>query len=119
MLINLIYLNPAPPSFIEDMQIAAAMLDAAIFNPFTVNITVTYGVGVPDQNQSLGGFIVPIPMPYPALYTALWLHDTASVSALPLATTLDGREFFTISTAQAKAFALLDPTDPIIDGAVE
>ena len=46
MIINLIYdasANNAPASFKAALQQAAAILDAAITNPITVNIEVGYG----------------------------------------------------------------------------
>ena len=124
MLTNLLFVNPPPdhPEFIEGMEKAAAILDAAIYDPITVNILVGYGGAFGDltsQGSAIGGPFAGIPVPYPALYATLWLNDTNSVKGLPLATTLDGREFFSVSTAQAKAFGWISGSLPIPDGHVD
>jgi hypothetical protein len=122
MLLNLIFANPESTSFVAGMEKAALLLDQAITNPITVNIVVGYG-GVfgdlPDQNTSVGGIGLPVPIPYQLLYVDLWLNDTNSVKGLPFASTLDGHELVTISTAQAKAFGLFAPDIGIPDGFVD
>ena len=55
MQINLIWdpsTSAAPADFFNDVNAAAATLDALVTNPITVNITVGYGE---DQGMSLGG----------------------------------------------------------------
>jgi hypothetical protein len=123
MFVNLIF-DPtsaafAPASFFEGMEKAALILDQAIYNPITVNIVVEYDGAFGQGDNTDGNILTPVPVPYSLLYPTLWLNDTNSVDGLPLATTLDGREFFTVGTAQAKAFGWIPGNLAIPDGFVD
>ena len=119
----------APQSFRDGVHAAAEILEAAIYNPITVNIEVGYGeidLNRPGytpltSGESFGGERTPIQVAYPALRAALAANetsanDTQSVDALPNTASLDGQTSFSISSAQAKAFGVIPATDPVIDG---
>jgi hypothetical protein len=133
MLINLEY-DPnalaAPQSFRDGVQAAADILEAAIYDPITVNIAVGYGeydYGGPEytplSNFSLGGVNSGIDVSYPELRAALAADKTSAaeaeaVASLPATPTLAGQSDFYITTAEAKALSVLPATDPAIDGYV-
>ncbi len=132
MNINLIWDSnalAAPQSFRDGVQAAAAVLEAAIYNPITVNIQIGYGEydegGSEYQSltgdYSLGGINNVIGLSYTALTTALTsvassLADYAVLNALPNTMSLDGQSKFYISTALAKAFGALPADGTEIDG---
>ena len=132
MNINLIWDSnalAAPQSFRDGVQAAASVLEAAIDNPITVNISIGYGEydeGGPQSQPltgdfSLGGINTEIDISYTALTNAMAgvassLADYAELNSLPKTTALQGKNTFYISTAQAKAFGALPADGSGIDG---
>jgi hypothetical protein len=120
----------APQSFRDGVQAAADILEAAIYDPITVNIEVGYGEFddggseyTPLSDYSLGGIVSSIPVSYPSLIAALAANETSpddstAISSLPATTALNGQTDFAISSAEAKALGVLPATDPAIDGYV-
>ncbi len=113
------------------MQAGANILDAAIFEPITVNIEFGYGeYGLNTASYetlpggiSLGGIESDVEASYPALKAALTSNETsavgaAAVSQLPNTASLGGYANFAISTALAKAFGAPPATAAAIDGQV-
>ena len=130
--INLIFdanAQAAPQSFRDAVKAGAAILDAAITDPITVNIAVGYGeISGPNamqltDNESFGGPTSGVPVSYSALRTALLnnttsLAETSAISALPNTASLDGQSIFYIASAQAKALGAIAPNNQAIDGYV-
>ncbi len=120
----------APQSFRDGVQAAANILEAAIYNPITVNILVGYGeidLGGPAYSPlsiySEGGILSLNPISYQTLRSTLAAHETsasatAAVNALPNTTSLNGRSTFYISSAQEKAFGIIPATRGGVDGVV-
>jgi hypothetical protein len=116
----------APQSFRDGVQAAAAILDAAIHDPITVNIGIGYGEfengKIPlTGGISVGGVSSSIGVSYSLLKAALSSNassatDVAALAALPSTTALNGQTAFEIGRAQAKALGALSATDPGIDG---
>jgi hypothetical protein len=122
--------SAAPQSFRNAVQAAADILEAAIYDPITVNIDVGYGEydgtplpGGPNGNISLGGIGYDIPVSYSLLVAALAANETSAseteaVDSLPDTVSLNGKTNFWIASAQAKALGVLSPTNTAIDGYV-
>jgi hypothetical protein len=115
----------APQSFRDGIQAAANILDAAIFNPITVNILVGYneydGKALP-ANTSLGGVLTSDSISYSSLRSLLANNETSAadvsaVNSLPNTSSLNGQSTFFLSTAEAKALGIDPPNNPAIDGA--
>ncbi len=119
----------APQSFRTSIQAAANILDAALSDPITVNVTVGYGeIGLGtsqyeplDGNVSQGGFSDTIFVSYPALLAALRSHEASATQAqllasLPQAVSLNSMQTFFVSAAQAKALGVLPAEDTNVDG---
>jgi len=121
----------APQSFRNAIQTAAEIVEAAIYDPITVNIGVGYGEFDDGGSQytpltsgySLGGTgsAPVVQLSYPALLAALEANETTATDAealnsLPDATSLSGQSTFYISSALAKALGALPADDPSIDG---
>jgi VCBS repeat protein len=117
----------APQSFRDGIATAVGLLNAAIRDAITVNITVGYGeIGgqaLPNQNTSEGsaggGFVES----YSSLRAQLASHatsadDLSSVAALPTTISLQGRSSFTIGTAQAKALGVISANATAVDGQI-
>jgi hypothetical protein len=116
----------APQSFRDSIQAAAAVLEAAIYDPITVNIGIGYneydnGTIPLSGTVSLGGVATGIPTSYSALRAALMGNessstDIAAYNALPATTTLNGSASFDVTRALAKAMGALPANDTGIDG---
>ncbi len=119
----------APQSFRNGIQAAANILQAAIFDPITVNVGIgygDYGAGSASYqaltgNESYGGIGSVLPLSYPALINVLAAHESTSggaqaIASLPQATSLNGKTGFFISNAEAKAFGAIPANAPGIDG---
>lgn len=115
----------APQSFRDGIQQAAGILEAAVYDPITVNIGVGYGEYDNGSelltSYSLGGVADSIQVSYSALRAALASNatsagDAAAIDDLPAAVSLNGQTDFYISGGQAKALGALSPTDPAVDG---
>jgi hypothetical protein len=116
----------APQSFRTAVEAAASILEAAIYDPITVNIGIGYGEydngRIPlTGEESLGGVTSDITISYSLLRAALTstassATDLAALAALPSTTALNGQTTFEIGRAQAKVLGALSPTDPGIDG---
>ena len=120
----------APASFRAGIEAAAAILEAAITDPITVNVAVGYGeydgTQLPDEPNgdiSLGGIAYEIPVSYSLLKTALATDatsatDTEAADSLPNTVSLNGLTNFFIAGAQAKAMGVLPATNSAVDGYV-
>jgi hypothetical protein len=119
----------APQSFRDNMQLAANMLDAAIYNNITVTILVGYG----DYNNGTitgltnvadGGSLRGVNVSYTALRAALASHESSSVdvtfvNSLPISSSIDGRSSLSVPSAVAEALGLMAvPSSSVLDGAV-
>jgi hypothetical protein len=120
----------APQSFRNGIEQAAAILEAAITTPITVNIAVGYGeydlgggsnYQVLNSDYSLGGVTSQVEISYDALTAAMAsvassATDRQVVSSLPATSSLNGQSNFYISNSVAKAFGALAATGTEIDG---
>jgi Ca2+-binding RTX toxin-like protein len=118
----------APQSFRDAMQLAANILDAAIFD----NITVTIRVGYGDWNNNAdtgittgaeGGSLNGLNESYTALKAALASHETSTVdqtfvNSMPNTSSVNGVSNFYVPSAVDKALGLLPANSSTIDGAV-
>jgi uncharacterized protein DUF4214 len=130
MNLNVIYdaaAMAAPQSFRDGIATAVGLLNAAIRDNITVNITVGYGeIGgqaLPNQNTSEGSAGGGFFESYSSLRAQLASHatsadDLSSVAALPITTSLQGRSSFTIGTAQAKALGVISANATAVDGQI-
>jgi hypothetical protein len=120
MQLNLLFESGTPQNVINDMNTAASELDAAIFNPITINISVGYGdiggIPLPNQNTSEGTIALPVILSYADLAPLLALNDTHLAGGLFLNPPIVPA--FAIGTAQAKALHLIPGDTPGIDGLV-
>jgi hypothetical protein len=117
----------APQSFRDGIATAVGLLNAAIRDAITVNITVGYGeIGgqaLPNQNTSEGSAGGCFVESYSSLRAQLASHatsadDLSSVAALPTTISLQGRSSFTIGTAQAKALGVISANATAVDGQI-
>lgn len=124
MHINLVYdafALQAPQSFRDGMETAARMLEAALSDDITINISVHYG-NPGDENVSLGGANANN-ISYTTYRNALAADATTSDDATALASlttdsSVEGVSTFVVARAQQKALGLLAANDAGIDGAV-
>ncbi|MFI5015379.1 MAG: NF038122 family metalloprotease [Hyphomicrobiales bacterium] len=126
----------APQSFRNGMQAAANILDADFSNAITVNITVGYGEylggALPNQNTSEGNVDyngvngADFSGTYQTIRTLMLNSATSADDAtayandLPNVTDLQGHAVnsWHVSSALVKAWGLLAPNNPLLDGAV-
>jgi hypothetical protein len=116
----------APQSFRDGLMAGAAILDAAIDDPITVNIGIGYGeynngsISL-TSGESLGGVTTGIEVSYSLLKAALTGSATtatelSALAALPSTTALNGQTYFGVARAEAKALGAISATDTGIDG---
>jgi hypothetical protein len=120
----------APASFRNAIQTAANLIDAAFTDAITVNISVGYGEltapgQAPDVLDSGSAEAEPLAAGrYGYGYSRGLLASSveapaqSGVQALPMTTTLQGRSFVQIWSAEQKALGLISPTATALDGAV-
>jgi Ca2+-binding RTX toxin-like protein len=131
--INLIFdasTKSAPAGFVSQITQAASILDSLITNNITVNITVGWGeIGgqqiQPGLAEALGGPDTIYGLTYSSLKayltaSATSADDLASVAHMPASDPLGhpATEDWWISSAQAKLFGLISPTDTALDGEI-
>ena len=126
--INLIFedsVSEAPAGFIHAMHVAAHDLDRLLIDPITVNIQVGYGdidgTALPPR-VSEGGTTLEAVVDYRELKRDMSAAAGSpglqeAVDALP-ATNPFAPDKFAISSAEQKAWGLLDPRDGALDGYV-
>jgi hypothetical protein len=116
----------APAGLETGLAAAAAYLDGLITNPITVTIQVGWGENdgsaIPAGELASGGPTSGIGMSYGTLEAQLAKAatspaDQSVVANLPTADPTGGGSFF-VSSAQEKAWGLLPPTAPGIDGSI-
>lgn len=132
MLLNLEFdsnAQAAPQSFRDGVQAAADLIDAAFADAITVNIAVGYGeITTGGTTTTLtGGLSEAAPEPGQFFSYSTIRADLAKsvdsavasgVSALPLASSIQGQNRVVVWTAQEKALGLISTTAQGLDGAV-
>jgi hypothetical protein len=117
----------APTGFVTALAVAADVLDALIINPITVNIRVGWnevnGSSLASGALAMGGFSPGVHMSYSKLLADLTggTGNTTvqqELAALPANAASQLSPTLLVTTAQEKAWGLIDPNAPGIDGAV-
>jgi hypothetical protein len=112
----------ASASFRAAVQTAAAMWDAAIATPITVNLMVGYGEfrggALGDQAGAGGGPFAGLFEPYSIVRSDLIAEAAPgdpSFNSLPSGSSIQGQSMVAVWNAQLKAFGLLAPNDTTTD----
>jgi hypothetical protein len=115
----------APSSYINGWKSAAEILSATIRDPITVNLEIGYTENPGDGSSDDPGVASAEPAyfetdTYSQVLNLLVSNGApaviAAVDALPNTSSLNGRTDFSISSAEAKVWGQVSPTDPAIDG---
>ncbi|MEA2776209.1 MAG: hypothetical protein QOF90_1615 [Acetobacteraceae bacterium] len=117
----------APAGFTAALAIAAGLLDALIIDPITINIRVGWneanGSPLAAGELAIGGFSPGVYRSYSQLIADLTAHagnmaDRQALAALPANAASQLSPTLLITTAQEKAWGLIDPNAAGNDGSI-